>query len=63
MLFRSGIAHAGDSLAWNYQGELLTDLGQEDSMTTVTLEKASLESYRAQFPAHLDADHYTLADT
>jgi omega-amidase len=55
-----GIAHAGDSAAIDYLGQPLAELGGEPALATVELDPAPLAAFREKFPAHLDADRFTL---
>jgi len=55
-----GIAHAGDSAAIDYLGSPLAELGAEPSLVTVALDAGRLHAFREKFPAHLDADRFTL---
>jgi omega-amidase len=55
------IAYVGDSVALDHVGQsLLTDAGGE-WVRTVTLDRDALQSFRERFPAHLDADDFTLS--
>lgn len=55
-----GIAHAGDSAAIDPLGSPLAELGAEPALVTVALDAARLRAFREKFPAHLDADRFTL---
>jgi predicted amidohydrolase len=55
-----GIAHAGDSAALDHLGSPLAELGAEPALVTVELDAARLAAFREKFPAHLDADRFTL---
>jgi len=55
-----GIQHAGDSAAIDYLGSPLAELGAEPALVTVVLDAARLHALREKFPAHLDADRFTL---
>ncbi|MEP7246727.1 MAG: amidohydrolase [Gammaproteobacteria bacterium] len=55
------IGYIGDSAAHDFFGEPLADLGSESAVTTVELDRAALHAFRERFPAHLDADGFTLA--
>jgi predicted amidohydrolase len=55
-----GVPYAGDSAAIDYLGQPLLELHQQAALGTVALECAALEAFRARFPAHLDADAFTL---
>lgn len=54
------IAYAGDSVALDFLGQpVVADLHGE-VVHTVALDHASLTAFRGKFPAHLDADPFTL---
>jgi omega-amidase len=55
-----GVAYAGDSTALDFLGGTLAELGAEPGVVTVTLDAAALGAFRTRFPAHLDADAFTL---
>ena len=54
------IAYAGDSMAIDARGNFLADLGDRAEVETVSFSAAELQAYRERFPAHLDADEFTL---
>ena len=54
------IAYNGQSLVFDYKGEINADLADKDTITTVELSKPALEEFRRKFPAYLDADPFTL---
>jgi predicted amidohydrolase len=54
------LPYAGDSVAHDFLGEPLAQLGSEPAITTVELDLAALRAFRDRFPAHLDADRFTL---
>ncbi|WP_440054750.1 amidohydrolase [Pseudoalteromonas sp. T1lg65] len=57
-----GTAHNGGTVAIDFKGEPLVCAADElSSVTQVTLQLADLQSYRQQFPVHLDADSFSLA--
>jgi predicted amidohydrolase len=56
----NGIAYSGDSVVISPQGEELLNAGSEAGLFSCQLNHAELASYREAFPAHLDADHFTL---
>lgn len=53
-------AYAGDSVAHDFMGESLADLGGDPAVVTVELDLSALRAFRERFPAHLDADRFTL---
>lgn len=56
----NGLDYSGDSLAVDARGEILADLENRETLTTVTFDGAALAAYREAFPAHLDADDFSL---
>ena len=54
------IAYSGDSVAHDFRGEPLAELGEESAVATVELDGDALQAFRQRFPAHLDADRFTL---
>jgi predicted amidohydrolase len=56
------IDYAGDSGAWDFFGNSLIDAGDTTGVFTITLGGARLMRYREKFPAHHDADRFSLAD-
>jgi omega-amidase len=56
----AGVDYAGGSAALDYLGQPLVELGAEPELVTVTLDVAGLRAFRDKFPAHLDADRFTL---
>jgi predicted amidohydrolase len=55
-----GVAHLGDSVVLDYLGQPLAELHDQPQVTTVTLDPDALRAWRDKFPAHLDADRFTL---
>lgn len=56
----NGIDHSGGSVAVDFLGEIITDLGEAESVKVVRLAKAPLEKYQKSFPALLDADAFSI---
>jgi predicted amidohydrolase len=56
----NGIAHLGDSVVLDYIGEPLLELHDRPRAATVTLDLDALRGWRDRFPAHLDADAFSL---
>lgn len=56
----NGVAYPGESAAIDYRGGTLTSLGDAAGVTTAALDGAALAAFREKFPAHLDADRFTL---
>jgi predicted amidohydrolase len=55
-----GVAHAGDSAAIDFLGRTLVSGGEVPVVLSVELGLAPLVAFREKFPAHLDADRFTL---
>ena len=55
-----GHGYTGDSQVLDFQGETLLAAGDGDGVFRVTLSSQALSAYRERFPAHLDADAFTL---
>ena len=56
----NGIAHDGDSAAHDFLGMPVATLGGAPAATMATLDLAALREFRERFPAHLDADRFSL---
>ncbi|WP_049721997.1 amidohydrolase [Gilvimarinus polysaccharolyticus] len=52
--------YAGGSVVYSPEGKLLADAGADVTVINALLDGAELKAYRAGFPAHLDADDFTL---
>ncbi len=50
----------GHSACYDFKGQQLTKLVEEDVILYLTLEKEPLEKYRKTFPANLDADAFNI---
>lgn len=57
----AGIAYGGDSRACDFLGQPILDLGAAAAVATVAFDVEALRAARERFPAHLDADRFTLA--
>jgi len=55
-----GVPHTGDSAAIDFRGRTLADAGNAPALLTVELPREPLVAFREKFPAHLDADRFTL---
>ena len=55
-----GHAYSGDSQVLDFQGESLLAAQDVDGVFHVSLSAAELAAYRQRFPAHLDADSFSL---
>jgi omega-amidase len=56
----AGVAYAGGSAALDYLGQPLAEMGAAPELVTVALDVEGLRASREKFPAHLDADRFTL---
>lgn len=56
----NGIEYCGHSAVYDFKGECLAFMGNQQGIMTVTLNKQSLEKYRQNFPAYLDSDSFEL---
>ena len=56
----NGIDYSGGSLAVDFSGEIITNLGKAESAKVVPFAKVPLEKYRKSFPALLDADPFSI---
>jgi len=56
----NGIAHVGDSVVLDFTGQPLVELHDQAQVVTVPLDTGALREWRDKFPAHLDADAFTL---
>lgn len=55
-----GVAHIGNSAAIDFLGRTLTEAGDIGALMNVELQRQPLDAFRDKFPAHLDADRFTL---
>jgi omega-amidase len=55
-----GVPYCGDSVAIDFLGRPLVGPGNTAGIVTVALELGALAAFREKFPAHLDADRFTL---
>lgn len=56
----NGIPHAGDSVVHDFLGQPLVELDERAGVAGVALDRDALQAFRERFPAHLDADRFTL---
>jgi omega-amidase len=56
----NGASYAGDSVAVDFLGQAMSSVGGGDRVETAVLDLESLQSYRRDFPAQLDADRFEL---
>jgi predicted amidohydrolase len=55
-----GVPYAGESAAIDFLGKPLAEAADAPAVLTVELPRAPLSEFRERFPAHLDADRFTL---
>jgi omega-amidase len=55
-----GVGYPGESAAIDYLGHTLASLGDVAGVATLALDAGALVDFRKKFPAHLDADRFTL---
>ncbi len=55
-----GYDYSGDSIILDARGRPLAEPGSTAGVFTATLDGAELDDYRRAFPAHLDADRFTI---
>ncbi|MFD3408770.1 amidohydrolase [Aquirufa sp. HETE-83D] len=55
------LSYAGDSLLVDFKGGLQLDLQAQEQILTSELSREALDEFRAKFPAHLDADSFSLS--
>ncbi|HET6631216.1 MAG TPA: amidohydrolase [Rhodanobacteraceae bacterium] len=58
----NGHPYAGDSAALDPLGARLVDLGPQEQVVTVRLEREALLAHRREFPAWMDADAFELGE-
>jgi len=56
----NGIAYAGDSAVIDFLGEARMELGPAAQVASCELSLDELRAHRGRFPAHLDADRFSL---
>jgi predicted amidohydrolase len=54
------IAYNGHSAAFDFKGEKIIDLGENELISILTLSAENLETYRSKFPAWRDADSFQI---
>ncbi len=54
--------YAGGSAVIDFLGEAVVDLGNSPAVATVEIDRDALTAFRERFPAHLDADRFTLTE-
>jgi omega-amidase len=56
-----GVPHPGASAVLDFMGMPLVELGADAAIATVEVDIDALRAWRDKFPAHLDADAFTLS--
>jgi omega-amidase len=56
----AGVAYAGDSAVIDCEGRTVVEAGASAAVLTAELDPQALAAFRERFPAHLDADRFTL---
>jgi predicted amidohydrolase len=54
------LSYAGDSVALDFLGQPLVELGAQEQIVTIGLDPVALASHRERFPAWMDADEFNL---
>ena len=54
------IEYVGHSSSFDFKGEVIAHAAEEEKVVLFTLSAEHLESYRAKFPAWMDADNFTI---
>lgn len=52
--------YSGDSVALDYLGQPLIELGSQEQVVTLTFDPAGLAAHRERFPAWMDADDFEI---
>ena len=52
--------YAGESVAFNYRGEALTQPSNSECVLTAEIDLAALQAFRRKFPVERDADDFEL---
>lgn len=56
----NGHTYSGDTMAIDYKGDILFTETHQECTKTITISHQELEDFRLSFPAHLDADSFSL---
>lgn len=56
----NGIAYNGHSICYDFKGDAMSPVSEDNNITTITLNKTALAGYRKAFPAYQDADAFAL---
>ena len=54
------LSYTGDSAVIDFLGQSMTEASEKEFVATVSLDRAALDTYREKFPAHLDADGFSI---
>lgn len=54
------IAYDGDSMLIDFKGDVIASVTNREAIITQALSKAELVAFRDKFPAHLDADSFSI---
>ena len=54
------LLYSGDSVALDFLGQPLVELGAQEQTVTVTLDPVALAAHRERFPAWMDADEFEI---
>lgn len=55
------VSYSGNSIVADFKGDIVTDLEEQELISTVQLSYQDLVEYRQKFPVHLDADAFSLS--
>ena len=58
----NALSYQGESALIQFKGEALLDMGPVEDIQTCHISRAELLQFRTNFPAHLDADAFSLVD-
>ena len=53
-----GIPYSGDSGVWDYEGNLLLDMGSKDTVEKITIHPDKMTAFRRAYPFLNDADKF-----
>jgi predicted amidohydrolase len=54
------LPYSGDSAVLDFMGQAMADLGPQEQVVTVALDRDALAAFREKFPAWMDADAFEL---
>lgn len=55
-----GVTYNGHSGVYDFKGQELAFLDNQDKITLITLDKKTLDQYRSKFPAWMDSDKFSI---